>query len=314
MTDDMTDDGRVPGYFPYDVGPPPPGSGLVEETLPGPLGRVRVFRPTEGTPTTMFLHGVSLDSACWTPLVRATSTDGGRGDLPWLLVDVPGFGGSDPLPGAVSLDDMADALLAVLDAVGVEDVHLVGHSMGGFLGLHLAARDPDRVRSLATLNGAYVTILELVNHPMAAALRHPGTWTTYQAVRVVAGGGRVVQRAVSAGARTGLLRWGTAGLAARPGAVPASLLRALAAGGRPASFRYAEATGLGYDWRSVWSGIHVPVLAGYGARDHLVTAYDARRLREVLPHAHEVVLGGSAHLSPMERPTQWAAELARFWG
>jgi pimeloyl-ACP methyl ester carboxylesterase len=188
----MTDDGRVPGYFPYDVGPPPPGSGLVEETLPGPLGRVRVLRPAEGTPTTMFLHGVSLDSACWTPLVRATSTDGGRGDLPWLLVDVPGFGGSDPLPGAVSLDDMADALLAVLDAVGVEDVHLVGHSMGGFLGLHLAARDPDRVRSLATLNGAYVTILELVNHPMAAALRHPGTWTTYQAVRVVAGGGRVV--------------------------------------------------------------------------------------------------------------------------
>ena len=297
------------GYFPYDVGPPPAASGLVADRIPSPLGEVGVLRPEAVAPTTVFLHGVSLDSTCWTPLVRAA----GVGGLPWLLVDVPGFGGSDPLPGPVSLDDMADALVAVLDQIGVRDVHLVGHSMGGFLGLHLAAQHPGRVRTLATLNGAYVTILELVNDPVGAAVRHPRTWATYQGVRLVAGGGHVVQSAVSAGARTGLLRWGTTGLAARPSDVPDSLLHALVAGNRPQSFRYAEATGRGYDWRTTWGGVGVPVLAGYGDRDRLVTAHDARALRAVLPRAHEVVLGGTAHLSPMERPDAWLAELSRHW-
>jgi pimeloyl-ACP methyl ester carboxylesterase len=299
----------VGAYFPYDVGPPPASSGLVVATIPGSLGRVRCLRPRTAPPTALFLHGVSLDSTCWTPLVRAA----GGGELPWLLLDLPGFGGSDPLLGPVSLDEMAAAVVSVLDELGLTRVHVVGHSMGGFLGLHLAARHSDRVRSLATINGAYVTVLELVNEPFAAALRHPLTWATYGAVRRVAGGGRFVQAVVGAAARTGTLRWGTAGLAARPSALPRSLLRALATGNRARSFRYAEATGLGYPWRATWRGITAPVLAGYGARDRLVTAHDARCLRDVLPRVREVVVEDAAHLSPMERPDVWFAELTRFW-
>ena len=296
-------------YFPYDVGPPPPETGLLADTVTGPLGRVRVLRPRRVTPTVVLLHGVSLDSTCWTPLVRAAQAP----DLPWLLVDLPGFGGSDPLPGPVTLDGMADALVATLDGIGAGEVHLVGHSMGGFLALHLAARAPSRVRSLAVLNGTYVTVLDLVNHPLRTALAHPRTWATYAAVRTVAGGGAPVQRLLRRGARTGLLRWGTTGLVAHPGAVPGSLLAALVDGTRPASFRYAEATGRGYDWRTTWAEIGVPVLAGYGDRDRLVTDRDARALRSVLPRAHEVVVGGTAHLSPLERPDAWVAELRRHW-
>jgi pimeloyl-ACP methyl ester carboxylesterase len=300
---------RVAAYFPYDVGPPPTSSGLVTDQVDGPLGTVRVLRPEGAPPTALFLLGVSLDSSCWTPLVRAA---GGQ-ELAWLLLDLPGFGGSAALPGPVSLDDVADSVVSVLDVLGIERVHVVGHSMGGFLGLHLAARHPERVRTLATLNGAYVTILELVNQPLRTAIRHPLTWATYAGVRLVAGGGRRVQGAIDAAARTGILRWGTAGLAAKPWALPRSLLQALAEGARPASFRYAEATGRGYDWRATWSTIQAPVLAGYGARDRLVTAHDARQLRRALPGLREVVLDEAAHLSPMEQPERWFAELTRFW-
>jgi pimeloyl-ACP methyl ester carboxylesterase len=299
----------VAAYFPYDVGPPPAGSDLVGQRIPGPLGDIRVLRPRTTPPSALFLHGISLDSACWTPLLHAA----GGAAVPWLLADIPGFGGSDPLPGPVGLDALADALLATLDALALRDVHVVGHSMGGFLGLHLAARHPDRVRSLATLNGTYISILAFVNDPIRAALRHPRSWATYQGVRLVAGGGRGVQAAVAAGARTGVLRWGTAGLAARPSALPGSLLTALAAGSRPQSFRYAEATGRGYDWRTTWATIDAPVLAGYGARDRLVIADDARAFREVLPQAQQVVLDDAAHLSPMEQPDAWLGELTRFW-
>jgi len=299
----------VTGYFPYDVGPPPSSSGLVVDTFAGPLGAVRVHRPQRVSPEVVLLHGVSLDSTCWTPLVRAS----GEADLPWLLVDLPGFGGSDPLPGPVSLDAMAAAVVAVLDSLGADACHLVGHSMGGFLALHLAARHPTRVRSVASLSGSYVTVLDLVNDPLRAALAHPRAWATYAGVRAVAGGGPLVQRVLAAGARTGLLRWGTTGLVAHPRGVPDSLLAALVSGNRPRSFRYAEATGHGYDWRTTWGEVGVPVLAGYGDRDRLVTGHDARALRSVLPGAHQVVLGGTAHLSPMERPDAWLAELRRLW-
>jgi pimeloyl-ACP methyl ester carboxylesterase len=301
--------GAVPPYFPYDVGPPPTSSGLVEDTVVTSLGRVHVLRPHSPTPTVMFLHGVSLDSSSWTPLVRAA---GGR-ELPWLLVDIPGFGRSGPLRGPTSLDELCGALREVMDQLAVDALHVVGHSMGGFVGLHLAATLPERVRTLATLNGSYVTILDLVNAPVASVARHPGTWIAYQGIRTAAGGGGAVQSVIGMSARSGLLRWATSGLVAHPSRLPRSLLLALAAGARPASFRYAEATGLGYDWRAMWSRIEVPVLAGYGARDRLVTARDARALREAIPTAREVVVPESAHLSPLEQPDRWYAELDRLW-
>jgi pimeloyl-ACP methyl ester carboxylesterase len=257
----------------------------------------------------MFLHGASLDSSSWTPLLRAA----GAVEMPWLLIDIPGFGRSSPLRGPTTLDELCLALADVMDDLGAASMHVVGHSMGGFVGLHLAATRPDRVRTLATLNGSYVTILDLVNEPLASAVRYPGTWLAYQGVRAVAGGGGVVQSAIGMSARSGLLRWGTIGLAAHPSRLPRSLLLALAAGARPASFRYAEATGLGYDWRTTWSRIDVPVLAGYGARDRLVTARDARALRGAIPSAREVVVPESAHLSPLEQPDRWYAELDRLW-
>jgi pimeloyl-ACP methyl ester carboxylesterase len=299
----------VPRYFPYDVGPAPAGCGLVADTIAGPLGRVHLLRPRATAPTVLFLHGVSLDSTSWTPLLRAA----GSVAQPWLLVDVPGFGGSDPLPGPTTLDALCAALVAVVDDVADGPVHVVGHSMGGFIGLHLAATRPDSVRSLATLNGSYVTILDLVNAPLASAARHPATWLAYQGLRTAAGRGGVVQSAIGTAARSGVLRWGTAGLAAHPARLPRSVLLALAAGARPGSFRYAEATGLGYDWRSTWSRIDLPVLAGYGAGDRLVTSRDAGALREAVPSATEVVVPESAHLSPLEQPERWFAELTRHW-
>jgi pimeloyl-ACP methyl ester carboxylesterase len=299
----------VPPYFPFDVGEPPAGCGLLAETVHGSLGRVHVLRPRHAAPEVLFLHGVSLDSSSWTPLLRA----GGSAEPPWLLVDIPGFGCSDPLPGPTTLDALCAALVEVVDAVAGGPVHVVGHSMGGFLGLHLAATRPDRVRTVASLNGSYVTILDLVNAPVASALRYPATWLAYQGLRTAAGRGGGVQSVVRGAARSGLLRWGTAGLAAHPSRVPRSVLLALADGARPASFRLAEATGVGYDWRSTWSRIEVPVLAGYGVSDRLVTPRDAQALREAVPSATEVVVPDSAHLAPLEQPDRWYAELTRHW-
>ncbi len=63
-------------------------------------------------------------------------------------VDLPGFGGTDPLPGPPSIERWAAAAWAVCDGLGLTRIALVGHHLGGVIGLEMAASRPGRVSSL----------------------------------------------------------------------------------------------------------------------------------------------------------------------
>jgi pyruvate dehydrogenase E2 component (dihydrolipoamide acetyltransferase) len=80
-------------------------------------------------------------------------------------LDLPGHGESIKDVGDGSLETLAATVLGFLDALGLERVHLAGHSMGGAVCLKLAQRAPQRVNSLvlicsaglgAEINGAYI--------------------------------------------------------------------------------------------------------------------------------------------------------------
>jgi len=70
-----------------------------------------------------------------------------------LLVDLPGHGGSTELPGPYGQVEYADAVIAALDAAGVECTHLWGTHTGAAVSLLLAHRQPQRVATLI-LEGA----------------------------------------------------------------------------------------------------------------------------------------------------------------
>lgn len=65
-----------------------------------------------------------------------------------LLHDHRGVGRSGPGPLISNAGDMADDLLRLMDALGIERAHFVGHSTGGAIGQHLALRVPQRLKSL----------------------------------------------------------------------------------------------------------------------------------------------------------------------
>ena len=69
-----------------------------------------------------------------------------------------GYGGSElsAAHAAWSLDVLADDVLAVADAAGLDRVHLVGESIGGTIALYCAIRNPERVRTLTVSNGGHV--------------------------------------------------------------------------------------------------------------------------------------------------------------
>jgi pimeloyl-ACP methyl ester carboxylesterase len=100
-------------------------------------------------PCVVFVHGALHDHSVWTLLARWTAHHG----FSALAVDQPGHGRSDGPPLA-SIAALADWLLALLAAAGVQRAYLVGHSMGSLIALEAAARAPELAAGLVMLGTA----------------------------------------------------------------------------------------------------------------------------------------------------------------
>lgn len=92
----------------------------------------------------VLLHGFGGTMGTWASVVPLI-----EGEMPLVLVDLPGHGESLGAEGAGGAGRMAKAILAGLSARGIEIFHLAGHSMGGAVAALMAMRDPARVKSLA---------------------------------------------------------------------------------------------------------------------------------------------------------------------
>ena len=105
--------------------------------------------PTEvgaGLPLVM-LHGGGPGASAWSNF--GSALPGFAEHLRAILVDQPGFGGSDK-PAVVGnyYRFSADAVVALLDSLGIEKVHLLGNSLGGGTAMRLALSYPERVGRL----------------------------------------------------------------------------------------------------------------------------------------------------------------------
>ena len=94
-------------------------------------------------PTLVFIHGALNDHSVWTLLARWAAHHG----FGVLAVDLPGHMRSAG-PALKSIEAMAAWLLAVLDAAGVRQATLAGHSLGSLVALEAAARAPERATRL----------------------------------------------------------------------------------------------------------------------------------------------------------------------
>ena len=106
------------------------------------------FDPAQ--PTVVFIHGVLNDHSVWILQSRHFAHHG------WnvLAIDLPGQGRSKGAPPA-SVEQAADTVLALLDAVGAPKAALVGHSFGSLIALEAAARAPARVSHLVLCGTAF---------------------------------------------------------------------------------------------------------------------------------------------------------------
>lgn len=102
-------------------------------------------------PPLLLLAGLASDGASWGPLTPLLAER-----FRVILIDNRGSGRTRA-GGALSSTDMADDARALLDHLDIREASVVGHSLGGALGLMLAARHPARVRRLVTMTTGAVT-------------------------------------------------------------------------------------------------------------------------------------------------------------
>jgi pimeloyl-ACP methyl ester carboxylesterase len=104
--------------------------------------QLRVIEMGKGEPV-LLVHGFADSARTWSRNFGPLAEAGFR----VLAYDHPGCGESALPPGfRFGVDNLAELAVGLLDALGVERAHLVGHSMGGGIGLQLAVHQPDRLR------------------------------------------------------------------------------------------------------------------------------------------------------------------------
>jgi pimeloyl-ACP methyl ester carboxylesterase len=97
-------------------------------------------------PPLVLLHGFAMDRSIWVDLVESQ-----LGDQQVILPDLRGHGESDAPEGPYSMSLMAADLAYLLDALGIEQAIVCGHSMGGYVALAFAEHHPHKLAGLGLI-------------------------------------------------------------------------------------------------------------------------------------------------------------------
>ena len=245
----------------------------------------RPFDP--GLPVTVFVHGAAFDHTVWKLQARYFAWHGGS----VLAVDLPAHGLSEG-PPAASIPEMADWLVALLDAAGVGEANLVGHSMGALVVLEAAARHPTRARKLALLGAAPAI-------PVNDLLLDKSAEDDHHALELLTGWGYGRRAHYGVHKMPGIWMTG-GGLRTLERAAPGVLHTDLVATNGYEGGEAAAAT------------VACPALVVIGARDLMTPAKRGRALAGMLAVSTTVVIPGAGHIMLDEEPDRTLDALKDF--
>ena len=230
----------------------------------------------------VLLLGGSLGSTVdmWLPQVPRLSRR-----MRVVRFDHRGHGGSPVPPGPYELDDLGRDVLELLDHLGVRRAHYAGLSLGGMVGMWLAAHAPGRVDRLALL--------------CTAAHLPPAQGWLDRAAEVRAGGMEAVAAAV-------VRRWFTDGFGDRK--PYETMVRSTPVEGYAACCETIAAL----DLRPALASIGARTLVIAGAQDPATPPSLGEEIAAGISGARLAVIDGAAHLSNVERPERVTALLTEF--
>jgi pimeloyl-ACP methyl ester carboxylesterase len=218
-----------------------------------------------------------------------------------IAPDLPGFGASPMPAGSISIPGYGRTVCALMEALGVESAVVVGNSMGGFIGIELAVRFPERVERLVLVSAVGIAIEHQRREPVRTVARSLELFSVWAGSRA-----DVLAR------RPRLRRLLMATSAAHPERLPAPLAaEQIRANGKPGWLGAFDAL-LSYRIRDRLGEIVCPTLIVWGERDRMVPVRDADELERAIPGARKVIFADTGHVAMLERPERFNAVVDEF--
>lgn len=239
------------------------------------------------TPSPLLLiHALGTESSIWDQVVPGLAAK-----TRVIRIDLPGHGRSPPSRDPYSLDELIQAILDRVDAIGIRRFAISGVSIGGIIAQAMAIRYHERVTHLVLSN-------------TAAKI---GSWETWSDRYH-----QVSERGLSVLAQQLARRWISADFAVQQPKVVEHLIVRLAAMSVPA-YLHAVLLLRDSDFRDDLSMIACPTLIIHGEKDPVISLEEAHALHYGIRHSRLVVLN-CAHLACLERPTEFIDHVTNFFG
>lgn len=251
------------------------------------VGGIAYLAEGTGVPV-VFLHGIG--GAARQFAAQLGYFGRGRRAVAW---DMPGYGGSAPLP-LVTMDALAAALAGFIAALGLERPVLVGHSIGGMIVQQLMARAPHAARALV-----------LAQTSAAFGGRDPAWAEGFIRDRL----GPLDEGRSMADLAPGMVA-AMVGADADPAGL--AVARECIAHTPESAYRDTVLAMPGFDQRAALGRIAVPTLLLAGTRDPNAPLAGMQRMAERIPGARLVALEGVGHLAHLEQPARFNAALEDF--
>ena len=241
-------------------------------------------------PPLLLVMGMGFSSRAWHTLPELLAED-----FRVVVFDNCGTGRSSGPPRLYRTHRMADDAVAVLDALGLDQVFVFGISMGGMIAQELALRHRQRVRALA-LGATFAGHLRSTKPPVGVA---------FELLRAVVRGERLAPEHLArllvspeyfARDREGFERW----------------MRTVESVRGPVALRQMMAV-IAHETRRRLPRLDVPTLVVTGDADRLVPPSNSHELARLIPGARLLVLHGAGHVFPVERPAETVVALRRFF-
>ncbi len=259
---------------------------------------MRYFVGGHGLPLVL-VHGLGGSAANWFELAPLLMAGGRR----LLIPDLPGHGGSDPLPAVAGLGAFADRVAALAGRERMTPAPVVGHSLGGMVVLRLALRRPEMVSGIVLAASAGLSV---------GAVWTRNLLSIFSFLRP----GRLVAHRHGLVARSALLRrltFGAVSVADPLGLTEGAIEGFLAAQMLHTDVGSAWRALAGDDPRQELEHVRAPCLVLWGANDAQLPLRDAFEYTRRL-HARLRVIPDCGHLLIGERPDACADAILRFAG
>jgi 3-oxoadipate enol-lactonase len=249
-----------------------------------------IIGPETG-PVVAFIHSLAADHGMWTEQVPALAAAGYRS----LRVDLRGHGGSTALPAPYTIDQLADDLVIVLDALGIARCHYVGLSIGGMIGQSLGLNHAGRMQSLMLCDTQ-------TQSPADAATR----WGPRIEASNKAGSLEVI-------ADETINRWLTPDYKKNhPGRW--KQIRDTIAGCTPLGYEGCARAIANFSYTARLGTIKTPTLVVCGTEDPSATPAETRKVAGLIPGGSYDEFPGARHLPNVEQPDAFNRVLLKWLG